>query len=113
MPEVRLVDGPDGPVLENGRVRRAVRLAEGTFSLGVRDSDAVIPSAWTEVVLRDGTAIASRGAGFEVAGERPVDDAHGRGRTLTLHRLPRGGGPGPAADVTLYEGEAVVGARGR
>ena len=64
MPEVRRLDGPGGPVLENGRVRLAVRLAEGTFSLAAAHGDAVIPSAWTEAVLRDGTAIASRGAGF-------------------------------------------------
>src|SRR3990172_5156700 len=103
MPEVRLVDGPDGPVLENGRVRLAVRLAEGTFSLGVRDSDAVIPSAWTEAVLRDGTAITSRGAGFAVAGERAVEDAQGRGRALTLRRRTAPGEPVLALDVTLYE----------
>ncbi len=111
MPEARLLDGPDGPVLENRWVRLAVRLAEGMFSLGVRGSDAVIPSAWTEVVLRDGAAIASRGAGFEVAGERAVEDAHGRGCTLTLRRRGAPGEPALALDATLYEEQPFVALR--
>ncbi|MDO8611489.1 MAG: alpha-galactosidase [Dehalococcoidia bacterium] len=108
MPEVRLLDGPGGPVLENGRVRLAVRLDQGTFSLGPAHGDAVIPSAWTEAVLGDGTAIASRGTGFEVAGERAVEDAQGRGRTLTLRRRAAPGEPGAALDVTLYEEQPFV-----
>ncbi|MBF8286782.1 MAG: Alpha-galactosidase, partial [Dehalococcoidia bacterium] len=111
MPEVRLLDATDGPVLENGRVRLAVRLDQGTFSLGPAHGDAVIPSAWTEAVLRDGTAIASRGAGFEVAGERAVEDAQGRGRTLTLRRRAAPGEPVLALDVTLYEDQPFVALR--
>src|SRR3990172_2170368 len=111
MPEVRLVDGPDGPILENGRVHLAVRLAEGTFSLSVRDGDAVIPSAWTEAVLRDGTAIASQGAGVEVAGQRAIEDAHGRGRTLTLRRRSAPGEPALALDVTLYKDQPFAALR--
>ncbi|MDP2674860.1 MAG: hypothetical protein Q8Q00_08130 [Dehalococcoidia bacterium] len=111
MPEVRLLDGTDGPVLENGRLRLAVRLAEGTFSLGERDGDAAIPSAWTEAVLRDGTAIASRGAGVEVTGERAIEDGHGRGRTLTLRRRAGDGEPVLALDVTLYEEQPFVALR--
>src|SRR3990172_2810035 len=84
MPDVRLSAAPDGPVLENAWLRLAVHLAEGTFSLSAADGEAVIPPAWTEAVLSDGTTIASRGAGFEVAGERAVADKHGRARTLTL-----------------------------
>src|SRR3990170_1360511 len=108
MPEARLLDATDGPVLENGRVRLALRLAEGTFSLGPAHGDAVIPSAWTEAVLRDGTAIASRGAGLEVAGERAVEDAQGRGRALTLRRRAAHGEPVLALDVTLYEEQPFV-----
>jgi alpha-galactosidase len=111
MAEVRLLDGRDGPVLENGHVRLTVRLAEGTFSLGERDVRAVIPSAWTEAVLRDGTAIASRGAGFGVAGERAGEDAHGRGRTLTLRRRGGPGEPVLALDITLYEEQPFVALR--
>src|SRR3970040_1223521 len=103
MAEVRLLEGADGPVLENERVRLTARLAEGTFSLGPAHGNAVIPSAWTEAVPRDGTAIASRGAGFEVAGERAIEDAHGRGRTLTLRRRAAPGEPLLPLDVTLYE----------
>src|SRR3990170_3633218 len=108
MAEVRLLEGPDGPALENKRVRLTARLAAGTFSLGEKDGEAVIPSAWTEAVPRDGTAIASRGAGFEVAGERAIEDAHGRGRTLTLRRRAAPGKPVLALDVTLYEEQPFV-----
>jgi alpha-galactosidase len=102
MPEVRLSAAPDGPILENGSMRVAVRLEEGTFSLGPADGAAVIPPAWTEAVLSDGTTITSRGAGFEVAGERAIEDKQGRGRTLTL-RCRADGGPVLALDVTLYK----------
>src|SRR3990172_3497383 len=87
MPEVRLLDGPHGPILENGWVRLAVRLADGTFSLSTAGGD---------------TAITSRDAGFEVADEHAVDDAHGPGRALTLRRQGDGG-PDLSLTVALYE----------
>ena len=62
MPEVRHRPAPAGPVLESGALRLAVRLDEGTFSLGNTDThDDVVPSAWTGVVLADGVSLASRG----------------------------------------------------
>ncbi len=104
MSEARHHRGAAGPVLENGFLRLAVRLDEGTFSLGHADgNDDLIPSACTGVVLADGISLTSRGAGFDVESVQPVDDAHGRGRALTLRRRVAPGEPHLALTLTLYE----------
>ncbi|TET94671.1 MAG: alpha-galactosidase, partial [Dehalococcoidia bacterium] len=104
MPEVRLRHAPAGPVLESEALRLAVRLDEGIFSLTRADSrDEVIRNAWTGVALADGVSLASRGAGFDVERVEPVEDAHGRGRALTLHRRTAAGEPHLALTLTLYE----------
>jgi len=112
MPDVRSVAGQDGPVLENAWLRLAVHLDEGAFSLGAVDGDTTIASASTGVVLGDGTGLTSRGAGFEVADERAVEDAHGRGRVLTLRRRDEGG-PELSLTLTLYDAQPWLALRSR
>ena len=109
MPEVRHRRAPAGPVLESGALRLAVRLDEGTFSLGHADThDDVVPSAWTGVVLADGVSLASRGVGFDVEGVQSVEDVHGRGRALTLRRRAGPGEPHLDLTLTLYEEQPFV-----
>jgi alpha-galactosidase len=109
MPEVRHHRAPDGPVLENGALRLAVRLDEGAFSLGHVDShDEVVPTAGTGVLLADGVSLASRGAGFDVEGVQPVEDGHSRGTALTLRRRAAGGEPHLDLTLTLYEEQPFV-----
>ncbi len=104
MSEVRYRHSPSGPVLQNGALRLAARLDEGTFSFARADSsDDVIPCAWTGVALADGISLTSRGAGFDVEGVQPVDDAHGRGRALTLRRRAAPGEPRLVLTLSLYE----------
>jgi alpha-galactosidase len=111
MPEVRLRHAAAGPVLENEALRLAVRLDEGMFSLTRADSrdevapagGQIIPSAWTGVALCDGPSLASRGAGFDIERVEPVEDAHGRGRALTLRRRAAAGEPHLVLTLTLYE----------
>jgi alpha-galactosidase len=111
MPEVSLRHIPAGPVLENEALRLAVRLDDGTFSLGHAEGrdevppagGLVIPSAWTGVALSDGPSLTSRGAGFDVEREEPVEDAHGRGRALTLSRRAAADEPHLALTLALYE----------
>jgi alpha-galactosidase len=79
-------------------------LDEGTFALGHADSsDDLIPCAWTGIALGYGVSLSSRGAGFDVEDVQPVDDAHGRGRALTLRRRAAPGEPHVVLTLTLYE----------
>jgi alpha-galactosidase len=103
MSDIRLLDGPTGPILENSAIRLTVHLEEGTFSLGQIGGDDIIASASTHVVLASSASLTSRGAGFDIEGTRPIEDAHGRGTALTLRRRATDGEPDLTLTATLYE----------
>jgi alpha-galactosidase len=102
MSDVRILDGPTGPILENSAIRLTVHLEAGTFSLG-RDGTVVIADASTHVVLAGGASLTTGGAGFDIEGTRPIEDAHGPGMALTLRRRSAGGEPDLTLSAALYE----------
>src|SRR3989304_4504110 len=105
MPEVRLVDGPDGPALENGRGRRAGRPPGGGVSPGgggggpVRALDVTLYEEQPFVALRShltnaaGTPLAVQA--FHVVRTAPV--ASGGSWRFYRPGAPARGPPPPVA----------------
>ena len=105
MSELKLVEGNDGPVLENGLVRVAVQLNRGTFGITSADGGVSVTAAATLVALSGGPSFTSRGAGLTFEGATAVEDAHGSGLALSLFREADEHEPEIRLAITVYDGQ--------
>jgi alpha-galactosidase len=109
MPEVVVLEGEKGPMLDNGLLLVKVHLNKGTFDVidvgrGVR----VIRDAATSVALKDGPTFTTRGEGVDFVGADDVEDAHGRGIAFLLTRGTYEDEPELHVTIGLYDDQPFV-----
>lgn len=105
MSEIRYELTPRGPSLGNGQLTLTADTEAGTFTQTDASGRTILSDAATTLALSDGSAITSLGTGFITDAPAPVEDAHGRGTSLQLHRKAAPGDPEVMLTVTVYEDE--------